>query len=189
MKGEHQIMKKFLRMVSLGLATVMAVGLTACGGGSKSSDGTITMQIWDTAQRDGMQALADAYHEQNPDVTVEIQVTSWDEYWTKLEAAATSNTLPDVFWMHTNYILQYADNGMLADLTDLYADESATYYTDHYSDVSISNASGSDGKIYGVPKDKDTVGLVYNKEMFDAANVAYPDETWTWDTLVEASQD
>lgn len=188
MKGEHQIMKKFLRMVSLGLATVMAVGLTACGGGSKSSDGTITMQIWDTAQRDGMQALADAYHEQNPDVTVEIQVTSWDEYWTKLEAAATSNTLPDVFWMHTNYILQYADNGMLADLTDLYADESATYYTDHYSDVSISNASGSDGKIYGVPKDKDTVGLVYNKEMFDAANVAYPDETWTWDTLVEASQ-
>ena len=188
MKGEHQIMKKFLRMVSLGLATVMAVGLTACGGGSKSSDGTITMQIWDTAQRDGMQALADAYHEQNPDVTVEIQVTSWDEYWTKLEASATSNTLPDVFWMHTNYILQYADNGMLADLTDLYADESATYYTDHYSDVSISNASGSDGKIYGVPKDKDTVGLVYNKEMFDAANVAYPDETWTWDTLVEASQ-
>lgn len=187
MKGEHQIMKKFLRMVSLGLATVMAVGLTACGG-SKSSDGTITMQIWDTAQRDGMQALADAYHEQNPDVTVEIQVTSWDEYWTKLEAAATSNTLPDVFWMHTNYILQYADNGMLADLTDLYADESATYYTDHYSDVSISNSSGSDGKIYGVPKDKDTVGLVYNKEMFDAANVAYPDETWTWDTLVEASQ-
>ena len=188
MKGEHQIMKKFLRMVSLGLATVMAVGPPACGGGSKSSDGTITMQIWDTAQRDGMQALADAYHEQNPDVTVEIQVTSWDEYWTKLEAAATSNTLPDVFWMHTNYILQYADNGMLADLTDLYADESATYYTDHYSDVSISNASGSDGKIYGVPKDKDTVGLVYNKEMFDAANVAYPDETWTWDTLVEASQ-
>ncbi len=181
-------MKKFLRMVSLGLATVMAVGLTACGGGSKSPDGTITMQIWDTAQRDGMQALADAYHEQNPDVTVEIQVTSWDEYWTKLEAAATSNTLPDVFWMHTNYILQYADNGMLADLTDLYADESATYYTDHYSDVSISNASGSDGKIYGVPKDKDTVGLVYNKEMFDAANIAYPDETWTWDTLVEASQ-
>ena len=188
MKGEHQIMKKFLRMVSLGLATVMAVGLTACGGGSKSSGGTITKQIWGKAQRDGMQALADAYHEQNPDVTVEIQVTSWDEYWTKLEAAATSNTLPDVFWMHTNYILQYADNGMLADLTDLYADESATYYTDHYSDVSISNASGSDGKIYGVPKDKDTVGLVYNKEMFDAANVAYPDETWTWDTLVEASQ-
>ena len=182
------MMKKFLRIAAVVLTAALAASLAACGGKAGGSDGTLTMQIWDTAQRDGMQALADAYHEKNPDVTVEIQVTSWDEYWTKLEAAATSNTLPDVFWMHTNYILQYADNGMLADLTNLYDAESPTFYTDHYSDVSISNASGSDGKLYGVPKDKDTVGLVYNKEMFDAAGVAYPDDTWTWDTLVEASQ-
>ena len=47
---------------------------------------------------------------------------------------------------------------------------------------------GSDGRYYGVPKDKDTVGLVYNREMFDAADVAYPDENWTWDDLCEASQ-
>lgn len=180
-------MKKIIRVVSLAAAAAAALGLTACSGGGKA-DGTITMQIWDTAQRDGMQALADAYHEKNPGVTVEIQVTSWDEYWTKLEAAATSSTLPDVFWMHTNYILQYADSGMLADLSGLYDGESAAYYTDHFSDVSISNAQGSDGKIYGVPKDKDTVGLVYNKEMFDAAGVAYPDETWTWDDLTSASQ-
>ncbi|MFQ9480465.1 MAG: extracellular solute-binding protein [Oscillospiraceae bacterium] len=42
--------------------------------------------------------------------------------------------------------------------------------------------------MYGVPKDKDTVCLVYNKEMFDQAGVAYPDENWTWDDLTEASQ-
>lgn len=74
MKGEH-IMKKIVRIVSLAAAAATALSLTACSGGGKA-DGTITMQIWDTAQRDGMQALADAYHEKNPDVTVEIQVTS-----------------------------------------------------------------------------------------------------------------
>jgi len=42
--------------------------------------------------------------------------------------------------------------------------------------------------MYGVPKDKDNLVLVYNKEMFDAAGVAYPDENWTWDDLVNASQ-
>ena len=47
---------------------------------------------------------------------------------------------------------------------------------------------GSNGTLYAVPKDKDTVGLVYNKEMFDAAGVAYPDENWTWDDLVSASE-
>src|SRR5699024_12324416 len=59
---------------------------------------------------------------------------------------------------------------------------------EHYSDTSISNATGSDGRMYGVPKDKDNICLVYNKEMFDAAGVAYPDETWTWDDLESASQ-
>ena len=82
----------------------------------------------------------------------------------------------------------YADFGILADLTDLYADEDPNYYANHFSDVSIANASGSDGRIYGVPKDKDNVVLVYNKEMFDAAGVAYPDDTWTWDDMMDASQ-
>ena len=176
-------MKHTKRIIALVLACVLALALTACGKGGKS-DGNLTMQIWDNSQRESMQALADAYHELNPDVTIEVQVTSWDEYWTKLEAAAGSGNLPDIFWMHTNYILLYADNGMLADVTDLYDDD--TY--SHYSDISIANTQGSDGRMYGIPKDKDTVCLVYNKEMFDAAGVSYPDENWTWDDLTAASQ-
>ena len=176
---------KHIKRAALLLATVgMVIGMTACSQKTAGSDGNLTMQIWDNSQREAMQALADAYHEINPDVTIEVQVTSWDEYWTKLEAAAGSGNLPDIFWMHTNQILLYADNGMLADVTDLYDDD--TY--SHYSDVSIANTLGSDGRMYGVPKDKDTVCLVYNKEMFDQAGVAYPDETWTWDDLTEASQ-
>ena len=176
-------MKHTKRIIALVLACVLALALTACGKGGKS-DGNLTMQIWDNSQRESMQALADAYHELNPDVTIEVQVTSWDEYWTKLEAAAGSGNLPDIFWMHTNYILLYADNGMLADVTDLYDDD--TY--SHYSDISIANTQGSDGRMYGIPKDTDTVCLVYNKEMFDAAGVSYPDENWTWDDLTAASQ-
>ena len=60
--------------------------------------------------------------------------------------------------------------------------------TDKFSEVSLSNVSGSNGIYYGVPKDKDTVGLVYNKEMFDAAGVSYPTADWTWDDLVSASE-
>ncbi len=166
-----------------------AVSLAGCGGSGTTADGKVKLsfQIWDTAQRNGMEAVAKAYMEKNPDVVIDVQVTSWDEYWTKLDAAAESNQLPDIFWMHTNQILKYADYGKLADVTDLYDDEDPNYYTTHFSEISLNNARGSDGRIYGVPKDKDTVCLVYNKEMFDAAGVAYPDETWTWDTLTDAS--
>ena len=179
-------MKRFPRVTALALALTLLLSLSGCG----ASDGKthLKFQIWDVNQRDGMQAMCDAYTAKNPDVVIDVQVTSWSEYWTKLEAAAESNTLPDLFWMHTNQILYYADFGMLADVTDLYDDVDPDFYTNHYSEISIGNASGTDGRMYGVPKDKDNVVLVYNKEMFDAAKVPYPDETWTWDDMTEASQ-
>ena len=178
-------MKKIPRIASLVLAITLLLSLAGCG----ASDGKthLKFQIWDVAQRDSMQAICDAYTAKNPDVVIEVQVTSWNEYWTKLEAAAESNTMPDIFWMHTNQILYYSDFGMLADVTDLYNDVEADYYQNHFSEISIGNAQGSNGRMYGVPKDKDNIFLVYNKEMFDAAGVAYPDENWTWDDLTSAS--
>ncbi len=178
-------MRKIPRIFAAVLAITLLLSLAGCG----ASDGKtrLKFQIWDVAQRDSMQAICDAYTAKNPDVVIEVQVTSWNEYWTKLEAAAESNTMPDIFWMHTNQILYYSDFGMLADVTDLYADEDPNYYQNHFSEISIGNAQGSNGRMYGVPKDKDNIFLVYNKEMFDAAGVAYPDENWTWDDLTAAS--
>ena len=179
-------MKKIPRITAAVLLVALLLSLAGCG----ASDGKthLTFQIWDVAQRRGMEAMCEAYTAQHPDVVIEVQVTNWSEYWTKLEAAAESNTMPDIYWMHTDQILYYADFGILADLTDLYADVEDNYYENHFSEISIGNASGSDGQIYGIPKDKDNVVLVYNKEMFDAAGVAYPDETWTWDDMMDASQ-
>lgn len=178
-------MKNLKRLFAGALALGMVLTTSACGGGSDSSaDGKVnlTFQIWDVGQKAGMEAMCDAYTEKNPNVNIEVQVAGWNEYWTKLEAAATGNKLPDIFWMHTNEIYKYADNGILEDVSDIVE-------TDNFSDISLKNAQGSDGKLYGVPKDKDVVCLVYNKDLFDQAGVAYPDDTWTWDNLVTASQE
>ncbi len=178
-------MKNLKRLFAGALALGMVLTTSACGGGSDSSaDGKVnlTFQIWDVGQKAGMEAMCDAYTEKNPNVNIEVQVAGWNEYWTKLEAAATGNKLPDIFWMHTNEIYKYADNGILEDVSDIVE-------TDNFSDISLKNAQGSDGKLYGVPKDKDVICLAYNKELFDQAGVAYPDDTWTWDNLVTASQE
>ena len=181
-------MKKLKKALLLSAVCALAGISAGCSKGAADGKTHLTFQIWDVAQRDGMQAICNAYTEKHPDVVIEVQVTSWSEYWTKLEATAISNQMPDIFWMHTNEILKYADYGKIADLTDLYEEEDPDFFKDNYSEVSLSKVQGSDGRYYGVPKDKDTVGLVYNREMFDAAGVSYPDETWTWDDLCEASQ-
>ena len=181
-------MKKLKKVAVLSAVLAAVFALGGCRTNSADGKTHLTFQIWDVAQRDGMQAMCDAYTEIHPDVEIEVQVTSWSEYWTKLEAAAISNQMPDIFWMHTNEILKYADYGKIADLTDLYDETDPGYFEEHFSEVSLKNIQGSDGRYYGVPKDKDTVGVVYNKEMFDAAGIPYPDENWTWDDLCEASR-
>lgn len=177
-------MDKWLKKgMAVTVAGTMVFGLAACGskGNGGSSDGHLVFQIWDQGQKAGMEAMAEAYTKEHEGVTIEVQAVGWDEYWTKLEASATSNSMPDIFWMHSNQIYKYADNGILADCSDIV--DAA-----NYSEVSVANATGSDGKIYGVPKDKDIVGLLYNKELFDKAEAGYPDDTWTWDDLESASQ-
>ena len=109
-------MKKISRRSFLAAtAALAAASLTAGCSGPGDGKTHLTFQIWDVAQRDGMQAMCDAYTVQHPDVVIEVQVTSWNEYWTKLEAATMARQAPDIFWMHTNEILKYADNGKLPD--------------------------------------------------------------------------
>jgi multiple sugar transport system substrate-binding protein len=42
-----------------------------------------------------------------------------------------------------------------------------------------------DGKVYGIPKDFNTLALHYNKDLFDEAGVEYPNAEDTWETLAE----
>jgi multiple sugar transport system substrate-binding protein len=45
-----------------------------------------------------------------------------------------------------------------------------------------------EGELFALPRDFDTVGLWYNKALFDAAGVEYPNADWTWNDLRAAAQ-
>ncbi|NOW89279.1 multiple sugar transport system substrate-binding protein [Clostridium beijerinckii] len=191
-------MKK--KIVSLILASMMAVtGLAGCGSsnsaatggqdtakGSSGGDVHITYGIWDSNQEKGLRKMADEFEGKNAGIKIDIQVTGWSDYWTMLEAAATGGSLPDTFWMHSNEIYRYASNGMLMDLTDK-INKSDDVKLSNYPEglVKIYNLNN---KQYAIPKDYDTIGLWYNKTMFDKAGISYPDETWNWDKLYEAAK-
>ncbi|CZQ85290.1 Hypothetical protein Tpal_613 [Trichococcus palustris] len=176
----------------LSLATVVASAfvLGACGNGGSSNtasgDVTITYEIWDKIQQPGMEAIASAFEEKNPGIDVKVEVTPWDQYWTKLEAGAKGGSMPDVFWMHSNEIAKYSTGGVLMDLTDTYAN-SKIASLDNFPTELVNLYSTKDA-LYGIPKDYDTIGMWYNKTLFDKAGLAYPDGTWTWDTLLENAQ-
>lgn len=141
--------------------------------------------IWDSNQQSGIQKILDEWTAVSG-IEAETQVTTWNEYWTVLEAGASGGTLPDVFWMHSNVSQKYMENGILLDLTDQIAKSEVIKLENYYAD--IVNLYSYDGKHYAIPKDIDTIGLWYNKTYFDEAGLDYPDESWTWETLREAAK-
>jgi multiple sugar transport system substrate-binding protein len=66
------------------------------------------------------------------------------------------------------------------------ADGKLTNPEDFYD--SMRNAFTIDGKLYCPAKDFSTLGLEYNKAMFDAAGISYPTKDWTWEDLRAAAE-
>ena len=177
------------RWLSAVLAGTMTLSLTACGGGGngaqdRDSGNSLTVAIWDNNQLSGLKEIINDFTAQSG-VNVEVQVVPWDQYWTLLEAGAQGGELPDVFWMHSNYSQKFMSNDILLDLTDRVAESDLIDMDNYYED--IAGLYQLDGKVYAIPKDYDTIGLWYNKTMFDEAGIDYPDESWTWDTFAEAA--
>ena len=184
--------------IAVTMAATMAVSLTACGGGNSSSGGNkeagetqaadaggkLNVAIWDNGQKPGLdQILADFTKETG--IEADLQVITWDSYWTLLEAGASGGDMPDVFWMHSNEATKYMSNDILLDLTDKVAASEKLEMDKFPSD--IKEMYQYDGKTYAVPKDIDTIALWYNKDMFDEAGIPYPDDNWTWDDLYDAA--
>ena len=174
------------KLVSLLLCVSMLLTLCVGFANAEGEPVTITYAVWDSNQAALLQTVADEFHQANPNITIQIQVNAWSDYWTALEAAATGGSLPDTFWMHSNNIYYYGSNDQLLDLTDYIAKSDLVdlkNYPQGLDDIYKIN-----GKQYAIPKDYDTIALWYNKTLFDAAGLSYPDDTWTWDTLRSAAK-
>jgi multiple sugar transport system substrate-binding protein len=164
--------------VTLGVAALV-VGGTACGKTPQPQSGNVTLaySVWDKNQVPIMQQLATEFTKTHPNITVNVQLTPWDDYWTKLKAAVTGGAAPDVFWMNGPNFQLYATNGVLLPLDDKIRADKVDLGVYPKSLVDLYTVGG---KHYGLPKDFDTVGLWYNKALFDAAEVKYPSGNWTW---------
>ena len=126
-----------------------------------------------------------AFEEAHPDVTIVLEPTAWGEYWQKLEAEATGGSVADVFHMNGVNITKYADGGVLLPLDDYIAGSELDLANYPEAMTAMYNY---DGTQYGIAMDYDTVGLWYNKDLFDKAGVEYPTSEWTWDDLAAAAE-
>lgn len=144
---------------------------------------TITWSFWgDPAELPPNYEVIDAFEAAHPDIQVEVQHAPWASYFDRLQTQMAGGTAPDV--MFINNVPSYAARGVLEPL-DSYIEASGFDADAYYPD--LRRIFSYDGHIYGFARDNDTTVLYYNKDLFDAAGVDYPDDTWDWARLREAA--
>ena len=146
----------------------------------------LTFSVWgDPEELTILQELANDFTKENPNIKITVTVSDWDTYWDKLQTQLAAGTPPDVFAMDAPLYPDYQSRGVMLNLQP-YIDKDKFNLDDYYP-AALQCYKTADG-YYGLPRDIQPSVLYYNKDMFDKAGVPYPDDTWTWDTMIEQGQ-
>lgn len=124
------------------------------------------------------------FEAKTPGITVEYLQVPGDQYVTKMNTMASSNTLPDIAMINEAQCLKWADAGLLADISDLFGAEDEMLEDIAYRDA--------DGNVVAYATANEILILFYNKQYFDEAGMEYPpanaEDAWTWDEFVDVAK-
>ncbi len=160
------------------MAAVLAAGtMTAAA----EEEVTITYANFNASggQEETLEAMYEAFHEEYPNISVEIETIGFDDYFTQMQTRVAGGTAPDCYELNIENFAAYANKGALAPLDDLDASG--------YNETALS-AFNVDGTQYGVPGNFSNVVLIYNKDLFDQAGIDYPTDEWTWEDALSAAE-
>ncbi|CAN5759546.1 hypothetical protein BH23CHL7_BH23CHL7_10230 [soil metagenome] len=126
--------------------------------------GTAVLGQWESSpsERSALSSAVAAFRVANPDLTVE-QLTVAGNYREQMQTRFGARNPPDVFYVNAEYARDWADQGFLLPLDDYIAAagiDTSKFFGD-YLDI----FKGSDGKIYGLPKDGNTIAMGYNTDL------------------------
>lgn len=126
-----------------------------------------------------LNAMYEKFHEEYPNITVDIETIAYDDYFTLMQTRVAGGTAPDCYELNIENFASYAAKGVLADLSG--ADVTK------FNDTAL-QAFDVNGTQYGLPGNFSNVVLIYNKDLFDRAAADYPTDDWTWDDVQEAAE-
>jgi multiple sugar transport system substrate-binding protein len=146
--------------------------------------------ISDAEQMAVWQEVVDAFNKKDPLLQVKIEQVpgTWDDYTRKTTAEIAGGNPPDIGRMGVAYIPMYSSKNQLV---DLYPYVKNSLNLNDYYETAFSQYI-KDGKMFGVPVGIYTLGMYYNKTLFDKAGIPYPpsdwNKAWTWEEFRAASQ-
>ena len=173
-----------------------ALLLAQAVGAQPAPDTTATLTIfqWINPQIiESTDRAIERFKERYPNVTVETQFVpqpSWGEYNSAMLNQIASGGTPDIFASAIEGFSEIASKGILRDLTDVIANDPDAQAV--LGDIDANLLEGMktrpSGELNFFPTEWNNIVMFYNKDMFDAAGLAYPADDWNWDDFRATAQ-
>lgn len=166
---------------SLVLVASALAGCAAAADDSGNADGVVTIVVGDRPSPDQKEAVAqlDAQIEQfeaeHPDVKIDSVETKWEAQ--TFQAMLAGGTMPTVMNVAFTEPQSLIAAGQIADITEVLDDVGLA---DKLNPAVASVAQDESGRSYGIPVDVYSVGLAYNRDLFEQAGLDpdVPPTTW-----------
>lgn len=162
------------------LTILIAILLLPALGAVSAQDEVVTVTWWATergrdtaATRDMHFTLARTFEESHPGIQVSLALYPSRGFATRVLTAIAADEGPDVFYHY--FAPDVANQGFLEDLTP-YIEASGV--SSNWFPAGV-NRGVYEGRTYAVPRDAVSGFVAYNKDLFDAAGIAYPEDGWT----------
>ncbi len=168
-------------VAGLGVALLVAAAACSSSGGSGNSGGSsgtvkLTYAQWTTPENTGYQKSINQFEKLHPNIHVTIETFAYNDYQPKLTTEFSSGGGPDVYWVNTPMIATWLKDGVMEDLTSKIAAAHINMSQYIHTLVTLHQFNG---KLYGLPKDWDTIAYFYNADYFAQHHITVPSGlTW-----------
>jgi multiple sugar transport system substrate-binding protein len=134
-----------------------------------------------TSERQYYQDLADQFHQEYPNITVEVGFSSLYSAFYGDELGKDMMLIPDFIFS------ALIDEELIIPLDGFIQQDPDFPYDDYYE--GMLDIYTLEGQSWAIPASVDPYVFYYNKDLFDQAGVPYPGLDWTWDDFLSAALD
>jgi multiple sugar transport system substrate-binding protein len=176
LKRKGSLFAALLALVALA-AVLAATTAQARTAKAKAPSGNVTLSGWASspAETQLLQKVIADFEKKYPSIHVNYAPINGD-YPTAMLAKFAARTPPDVFYVDSNVIPDWIKQGVIQPL-DSYI-TSTKFNTKAFYPSLLRAFTGTDGHIYGFPKDWSPLGMETNNGMFGKAGIKAAPKTW-----------
>jgi multiple sugar transport system substrate-binding protein len=174
-RGEKHHVNHWKSIGALAAGATFAISAAAGVQGVQASGEPFELDVMVAQYSDKTQPfweeLIGRFTEANPDVTVNLEVVSWDQINDVITTRVQSGDQPDV--LNIDAYSTFAADGLLRPADEVLSAETIADIIPSFAE----NAS-IDGVQYGIPFIASSRALFYNTALFEEAGIEAPPETW-----------